>query len=67
MPRPRRKPRLRPFASTATAPVPLDAASLDQFFAAIGQAEQRLLFAARRSAAHELAANGDLDVMEGEM
>jgi hypothetical protein len=54
-------------ASTAPAPVPMDAASLDQFFAAIGQAGQRLLFAARRSAAHELAANDDLDVMAMEM
>jgi hypothetical protein len=54
-----------PAAPTTAMPALLDAAAVDQFFAAVGKADQQLRLAYYSLRPRHTAANGDLDVLPG--
>jgi hypothetical protein len=59
-------PATTPPAPTWMRPAPLDAALVDQFFAAADKADQPLSLGGHSSRMHEVAATGALDVFQGE-
>jgi hypothetical protein len=48
-------------------PTPLDTAVIDQFFAAVGRADQQLWLAYYSLRPRQMAANGQLDDFSGDM